>query len=172
MKIVVYFLVLVPFILFSNCNQQNKQAKAFYEGGNTQVKSGNIINAIIYYNKSIALDSTQVEVFMARANAKLSVVDYKGAIGDFTKVIQMDPKRAEAYLSRGVVKVYMKEFTNEAASDLMKAIQLNPKLTNAYYNLGVIKYVQHDLETACVNWKKAAEMGSAQAIAKVNTYCK
>ena len=51
-------------------------------------------NAIVYFNKAIALDSTRSDFYMARANTKLSIVDYQGAIADYTKVIQLDPKRA------------------------------------------------------------------------------
>jgi tetratricopeptide (TPR) repeat protein len=172
MKKIVYSLILFSIIISISCNRHKKQGLVFYEGGNAQVKAGNLINAIVYFNKAIALDPTKADFYMARANAKLSIVDYTGAIADYTKVIHLDPKRAEAYLSRGVVKVYMKDFSTEAVADLTQAIQLNPALTNAYYNRGVIKYVQHDLDAACADWKKAAEMGSPLAVSKVKTYCK
>lgn len=172
MKKISYFLILFSILVFSGCNQHKKQALTFFEDGNTQMKLGNLIKAIIFYNKAIILDSSRVDYYMARANARLSVIDYKGSLQDFTKVIQLDPMKAEAYLSRGEIKIYMKEFTDEAAADLIKAIQLDDKLTNAYYNLGVVKYVQHDLETACINWKKAAQMGLTKAKVKVDTYCK
>lgn len=171
MRKIGYFLVLLSVALFS-CNQGKKKAVSFYENGNAQVKAGNIIKAIVYYSEAIALDSSRVDYYMARGNSKLAAVDYEGAMADYSKVIQLDPTMAEAYLSRGVVSVYMKKFTDDAANDLAKAIQLQPNLTNAWYNLGVVKYVQHDLEAACKNWKKAAEMGSTKAEGKLKMYCK
>jgi tetratricopeptide (TPR) repeat protein len=171
MKRTVY-LIIISAIVFGSCNQSGKQASKFYDRGNSEVKAGNLINSIVYYNKAIALDSTQVDIYMARGNARLTTVDYDGATKDFTKVIQLDPGRAEAYFLRAMIEIYKKEFTDDAVADLNKAIQLDPGLAKAYYNLGVIKFVRNDLDGACIDWKKAAEMGYEQAVIYINKHCK
>lgn len=171
MKWTVYFIIIAA-VVFGSCKQPAKEAVRFYESGNTEMKSGNLINSIVFYNKAIALDSTQVDYFWARGNARLTTVDYEGATKDFTKVIQLDPNRAEPYLLRAMIKIYKKEFTDDAVADLNKAIQLDPNLAKAYYNLGVIQFVRHDLEAACANWKKAADMGLGQAMDYLKKHCK
>jgi tetratricopeptide (TPR) repeat protein len=172
MKRTVYFIIIAAFV-FGSCSQSAKEALKFYEAGNSDMKKGNLINAIINYNKAIALDSTQVEMFMARGNARLTTVDYGGATSDFTKVIQMDPGRAEAYLLRALIKIYKKDFSDDVAvADLNKAILLDPNFARAYYNLGVIQYVRKDNPSACANWRKAADMGLMEAIEKVARYCR
>lgn len=171
MKTVVCVLLVISFFVIESCNQSVKEAVKFYEIGNSEMKSGNLINSIIYYSKAIALDSTKVDYFMARGNARLTAVDYEGATKDFTKVIQLDPNKAVAYLLRGMIKIYKKEFTDEAASDFNKAIEIDPSLAKAYYNLGVIKFVSNDPDAACAYWKKAAEMGFEQAIINLKTHC-
>ena len=118
------------------------------------------------------MDTTQVDYFLARGNARLTAVDYEGATKDFTKVIQLDPNKAEAYLLRAMIKVYKKEFTDDAVADLNKAIQLDPNLAKAYYNLGVISFVRNDHEGACNYWKKAADMGLSQAKDYLKMHCK
>lgn len=136
------------------------------------MKSGNLINSIIYYSKAIALDSTRADIYMARGNARLTSVDYEGASADFTKVIHLDPGRAEAYLLRAMIKIYKKEFTDDAVADLNKAVQLDPSLAKAYYNLGVIRFVRNDPEGACNYWKKAAGMGYEQAADYIKKHCR
>jgi tetratricopeptide (TPR) repeat protein len=170
MKRTVY-LIIISAIVFGSCSQPVNQASKFYDRGNSEVKAGNLINSIVYYNKAIALDTTQVDYFWARGNARLSSVDYEGATKDFTKVIQLDPGRAEAYLIRAMIKVYKKEFTDDAVADLNKAIQLDPGLAKAYYNLGVIKFVRNNRDGACTDWKKAAEMGYEQAVIYIKQHC-
>jgi len=167
-----YLLMLLSIVASISCHHQSKQAQVFYDGGNAQVKMGNMVNSIVYFNKAISLDSTRADYYMARANSKLSIVDYKGAVADYTKVTMLDPKRAEAFLSRGIVKVYMKQFTNDAVSDFTTSLQLDPSLVNAWYNIGVIKFVQKDIDAACIDWHKAADMGSTQALANISKFCK
>lgn len=171
MKRTVY-LIIISAVVFGSCNQSAKQALKLYERGNTEMKAGNLINSIVYYNKAIALDSTKVDYFWARGNARLTTIDYEGATKDFTKVIQLDRSRAEAYLLRAIIKVYKKEFTDDAIADLNKAILLNPNLSKAYYNLGVISFVRNDHEGACNYWEKAADMGLSQAMDYLNKHCR
>jgi tetratricopeptide (TPR) repeat protein len=171
MKWTVY-LIIISAVIFGSCGQPANQALKFYDRGNSEAKAGNLINAIIYYNKAIALDTMHVDYFWARANARLTAVDYEGATKDYTKVIQLDPGRAEAYLLRAIIKVYKKEFTDEAVADLNKSIQLDPTLAKAYYNLGVISFVRNDHEGACNYWKKAADMGLGQAMEYLKKHCR
>lgn len=171
MKRIVYFII-ISAVVIGGCSQSSKQSLKFFESGNSEMKAGNLINAIVYYNKAIALDTTRVDYFWARGNARLTTVDYEGATKDFIKVIQLDPGRAEAYLLRAQIKIYKKEFSDDAVSDLNKAILLNPNLSKAYYNLGVIRFVRHDLNMACDYWKKAAEMGDGQALDYIKKHCR
>ncbi len=164
------FILIIIFSLFG-CHQSGKQALKFYERGNSEMKSGNLINAILYYNKAINLDSSRADIYMARANAKLTAVDYQGATSDLAKVIQLDPNRAEAYLLRAMIKIYKKEFTDDVVADLNKAIQLNPTLAKAYYYLGVISFVRNDLDGACNYWRKAADLGYEQAHLYLKRHC-
>ncbi len=171
MKSTGYILLIVSFFVIGSCSPSGQRAMKLYEEGNRELKSGNLINSIIYYNRAIAMDSMNADFYMARGNAKLTTVDYEGATKDYTKVIELEPQNADAYLLRAMIKIYKKEFTDDAVSDLKKAIQLNPNLAKAYYNLGVIKFVQNDKEAACEYWKKAADMGFDQAKLNLKKHC-
>ena len=45
------------------------------------------------------------EDFFEKGIAKSNLGDYKGAIQDYNKAIELDPNLAEAYLNRGVAKI-------------------------------------------------------------------
>ena len=62
-----------------------------------------------------------------RAVYKYENLDYKGAIEDYTKVIERNNKDAKAYLSRGLAKYFLQDFEG-AIEDQNKAIEIDPKI--------------------------------------------
>ena len=56
---------------------------------------------------------------------------YNREIEDYTKAIQINPKNAKAYNSRGTV-YYSKGLYDKAIEDYTKAIQINPQYAEAY----------------------------------------
>jgi tetratricopeptide (TPR) repeat protein len=65
----------------------------------------------------------------------------KCALDEIDKAISLDPKNAQAYVSRGVGNYYLPPTfgggVDKAIGDFQKAIQLNPKLGEAYLWLGI-----------------------------------
>ena len=70
--------------------------------------------------------------------SKTSLKQYKEAIADYDKAIELNPKDAKAYNNRGVAKRQLKQY-KEAITDYDKAIKLNPKDVKAYNNRGLRK---------------------------------
>ena len=56
-------------------------------------------------------------------NIKYNSEDYQGAISDYTKAIEINPKEAKAYCNRGSAKNVLKDYSG-AISDYTKAIEL------------------------------------------------
>lgn len=56
-------------------------------------------------------------------DAKLRLEDYKGAIADYSKAIELNPKNAKAYYSRGLAKLLMGQ-KDSGCIDLSKAGEL------------------------------------------------
>lgn len=103
--------------------------------------------------------------------AKAKQRDYKGAIQDFTKKIQLYPDSIQAYLYRAYAKEAMRDY-KEAILDYDKAIRLKPGNAQIYYDRALAKYSSGDLKNACLDWKKSVDLGLPDAVYMLKQYCK
>ncbi len=63
------------------------------------------------------------EDYLDSGNAKADLEDYKGAIQDYNKAIELNPDLAEAYYNRGVAKIFLGQ-KDDGCLDLSKAGEL------------------------------------------------
>jgi tetratricopeptide (TPR) repeat protein len=54
---------------------------------------------IEYFTKDLEKVGPTKEAYFFRGKAKLDMKDYQGAVSDFTKVIELDPKYVTAYIN-------------------------------------------------------------------------
>ena len=87
-------------------------------------------------------NSSKKEDYYNRGDAKLKLKDYKNAILDYNKAIELDPNYVDAYNVRGLAKYDLKDYGG-AILDFNKVIELNNKgpyfLAGAHYNRGDAK---------------------------------
>ena len=101
--------------------------------------------------------------------SKKNLADYKGAIADYTKAIELDPDYASAYYNRGNSKNSLKDYKG-AIADYTKAIEL--KLDDAAYNnRSISKENLGDLNGACADARKAASLGDSSSAKWVKNQC-
>jgi lipoprotein NlpI len=105
--------------------------------------------------------------FSKRGLAKGGQGDYDGAIGDFSKAIELDPKYASAYDNRGVAKSRKGDYDG-AIADCSKAIELDPKYSFAYNSRGAAKDHKGDYDGAIADCSKAIELDPKFAFAYNN----
>jgi tetratricopeptide (TPR) repeat protein len=67
--------------------------------------------------------------------------DYRSALSDFNKAIDLKPKYAEAYSRRGTLKYINLNDPQGALADYTQAITINPTYATAYSNRGTLKYI-------------------------------
>ena len=96
--------------------------------------------------------------------------DFKGAIADYTKAIEINPNYGRAYNNRGNSKHNLKDYQG-AIADYTKAIKIDPNDADYYYNRGNSKEELGDLKGACTDWRKAAELGDTDAAKWVRNQC-
>jgi formylglycine-generating enzyme required for sulfatase activity/Flp pilus assembly protein TadD len=97
-----------------------------------------------------------------RGLAKYHKGDYDGAIADFTRAIEIDPRDATAYANRGGAK-WSKRDLDGAISDCTKAIEINPRSAAAYTNRGGAKWSKNDFDGAIVDCTRAIEIDPSYA---------
>lgn len=92
-----------------------------------------------------------------RGNAKRENGDVAGAIADYTRAIELDPKYVDAYVRRAVVKHGQGDLTG-AIADYTNAIAIDPKSRIAYFNRGGARKSNGDLEGSLSDISKSIEL--------------
>lgn len=114
----------------------HKYAEAYYLRGNARsaldenigrtqdLPSKDFEGSMKALNKDITLDmENDPPPYDSKGLGKFELGDDSGAIRDYTKAIELDPKYAEAYFARGLEKEKLEDNTG-ALADLNKAVEL------------------------------------------------
>jgi tetratricopeptide (TPR) repeat protein len=97
--------------------------------------------------------------------------DNRGAMLDYNKAIEINPKFVLGYLNRSLLKGKLKDYQG-AIDDLSRVIGIEPKNAAAYLYRGMAKNESGQKESGCLDIKKAAELGLALAKEALLKYCK
>ena len=90
--------------------------------------------------------------------------DYYGAISDYTKAIEINPKLFQAYYNRGRAKNSLKDYSG-ALSDYTKVIEINPRYKDAYIARAITKGRLEDYSGVISDATKAIEINPKDEIA-------
>ena len=96
------------------------------------------------FNKATETSPNYAIPYYNRAFIKMKLKDYNGAIIDFNKAIELNPKSVfsyyyiNAYHNRANSKYLLKDYKG-AIIDFSKAIEHKPKFATAYYKRGICK---------------------------------
>jgi len=92
------------------------------------------------------------------------------AIECLNKAIDMDPKSAAAYHTRGLSH-YAQEEYKESVEDFLKSMDLSPNNQNTLFNLGMAYYKLNDKENACLYFHKSCQSGNTNSCKMVIMVC-
>ena len=87
---------------------------------NKQSNMKRVFYLIITLTLSISSYSQTAIEYYKRGNAKEKLQDYTGAIADYTKAIELNPKDPSAYYNRGLAKIDLSQ-KDSGCLDLSKA---------------------------------------------------
>lgn len=113
------------------------------------------------FNKALELDPDYYDALFNRAfYVKEQTGDYKGAIEDYERYLELQPDRhiPFAYNNMGFAK-YKLGRTEEALNDINRSISLDPGNPYAYRNKGIILFELDSPREACKHFEKALELG-------------
>jgi len=128
--------------------------------------------AIEEFNKSLALDEKQPQVWAKRASVQMEkgtprifrqrtsvtwteliLGDRTEAMKDFAKALEVDPSDPDVYYHRGQVRFLMGDFS-DAASDYAKSAELDKKFVYSQVQLGVAQYKLGQIKDSMVTFRK------------------
>ncbi len=115
----------------------------------------------------VAACGPSAEELNTTGKEKLKNEDIEGALEDFNKAIEKDPKYAEAYLNRGFVYGNTGEL-QDALADFDKAITLDSGYVEAYYNRGFIYGYFEEYEKSMADFNRVIELNPKDSEAYIN----
>lgn len=103
--------------------------------------------------------------YYQRGQAKQQQGDFDGAVADYTRAIEADPKSSAAYIARGNAREHD---SRGAMADFNRAIELDPKSAPAYNYRGWAKFGQGDWQGSLADYSRAIELDPKYVNAFVN----
>ena len=98
----------------------------------------------------------------SQGRMKVNAEDYKEAINDFDKAIQLNPNLAIFYSGRGAAKHGLGN-SEGAIADFDTAIRLTPEFVSAYYARAIAKLKLNDYKSAIIDLDKTIEIDPTDA---------
>ncbi len=133
-----------------------QQARQSYDAGVRLFKGTKYQQAILNFDRTIDLDSRNVEAYRMRARAHLGEGDRDAAIMDFTSAIKLAPKDAGALLERGMIYMDKKDYAKTIA-DATRALTANPQLAQAYNLRATAIRANGDAAASLADFTRAVE---------------
>jgi tetratricopeptide (TPR) repeat protein len=126
--------------------------------------------AMAYYEDAVRFNIDDSISMLGIGQIYFDMGDYENAMKYYDMTIDISPDYGLAYYNRGTLLGMQNQY-NPALEDLNRAIELDPENGNAYVNRGLAHYYLKDLQKACEDWQKAADMGMPKAQEAISIYC-
>jgi len=118
----------------------NPNERFYFVRGNCYANLGEYDKAIADYNEGLKLGDDK-NLYNSKASVKRLKGDYKSAITNFSKVIELDPMNSNAYFNRGWTKELDKNYQG-ALKDYTTSIKIDNKVTYPYFFRGRLYLLQ------------------------------
>ncbi|XP_078515478.1 tetratricopeptide repeat protein 6 isoform X2 [Lissotriton helveticus] len=130
---------------------------AFYHRGVCRMRL-NQSKAIQDFNRALAVNPKQFQVYLCRAAFYGFTKRYTKAIMNCNEAIKLEPSSVRAYLYRGALKYYAQVY-KLAVEDLTKAAQMDPACSLAFYNRAVVHHETKAYEKALADYSTVLLLG-------------
>lgn len=155
--ILFYLFIICSISLFSQTHQD------YYISGIHNMDNGKYVDAIKDFSSALDKNQKFEEAYLKRGSCYEVLNDYKNALFDYSKAIKLDPNNDLALFNRGILRERIRNYET-AVQDFTAIIDLKTKLLPlAYYNRALSKLSMNDVENACVDLSKAADLGVKNA---------
>ncbi len=120
-------------------------------------------NSITLLNHTLKVTDNNWLIYNARGVAYGAIGNYRQAIDDFGRAIEINPAYAEAYNNRGNAYNGLGNY-KQSIDDCSRAIEIRPGYAEAYSNRGVVYLNQGDNISGCRDAQKACELGNCKIL--------
>ncbi len=105
-----------------------------------------------------------------RANLRLDNKDTSGSLSDFERCLKKNPGFYECRMNRGII-FFSRQMPDLAYQDFREAVKLRPESAEARLNLGNAQFALGQLDSACLQWNRAAASGLEKASLLTGKFC-
>ncbi len=114
-----------------------------------------------------ALAAQDAETLVRSGDIKAKERDLQGAVADYTRAIDLDPRCAPAYFGRGQIRANKGQFP-EAEADYTKAVESDAKFAKAWFGRAMLRTYTNNEAGALTDFSKAVEADPTYALAWFN----
>ncbi len=167
--------LLLSLFIVSFANAQN--TKSLLDDALVKKEQRKFAEGIKLCEQVIAIDSTLIDAYFYKAgfhtalinkqNATADYKNYKAAIADYSKVIELHPKHTKAFFYRGGAHDAM-GFIDEALIDYKKSIETDEKQSEVYNSMGVCYAKKGNVDVALSYFEKAIDFNPKYGKAYAN----
>ncbi|MHA7130365.1 tetratricopeptide repeat protein [Algoriphagus namhaensis] len=147
-------------------NSQTYKQRGFYK-----MNHEDLPGALRDFEKALSLDDSDPESYYYKAKAHYALEQYEQAEDALSKALSIDPQNEEYYLSRGQTR-YKRNQLKAALADFVMVVNLDPGYASGYFHKGITLHRLKDIKQACLELKKAEELGMEQATEILEKICK
>lgn len=147
-----------------NSNACHYLGRIYYELGQKGL-------SLAYYEDAVRFNLNDTVSMLGIGQVYFDMGDLTKAKEYYDMTIENAPFYSLAYYNRGTMLGMQKQY-HSSLNDLNKSIELDSGNSNAYLNRGLAHYFLKDMEKACKDWHKAADMGLVKGVEAVEIYCK
>ncbi len=134
------------------------------------MQKGNKDSALVYLERTLALDSTYAKTYEVRGLLYAADGDYQRAVEDFTRAIIYDSTFVTAYYNCGLAYLRMNQL-EPARKNYDRAMQLAPDWADVYLGRGTVSLRQGETEEAIRFYTQALKLKPEFADVWANRGC-
>ncbi len=137
--------------------QNSNDVAAYFFRATSHYNLKNYDKALLDYNKASEMGfSSDAALYNNRGVIRFYQNDMLGALDDYNRALQLDPKRADTYIARALI--YKRQGKKDLSlQDINQAIELHPDFARAYYERAKI-YRENNLAQSLSDYGKSIEL--------------
>ena len=147
---------------------ESPKAAEFGKQGSEAITRAEYQKAEDAFSEAIKIDADYGDAFLKRCYARYKLEQFRDAVADCTEAFRLDPKSAEAYYLRGVIRSESLGDNRKAVSDFDQAIVLDPKYASAYLKRGNARFRLGDQKGGLNDYSRAISLDPSAGDAYYN----